>query len=285
MKFNYITKGIIPALAVVLSLSSCLKDDNINQDFENLTPMVGFVDASPSGISPNSTGLGVVSDAETVPFNLTIEYMSSADNGGTEVTVAVDEDALEELNDARGTDYVLLTPSNYSIANTKVTIPAGSKTVSFPISILPTTISDPTKAYALPLKIVGATGGAEVSGNFGRHVILVTIKNPYDGVYTATGQFIHPTAGPRDIDQDKTLATIDQTTVETTVGDLTNLMRLRVNADNSVTVIGEISATQPLEPIPGETNTYDPATHTFHLNYRYSGTGGNRVVHETLVRQ
>ncbi|RYD84554.1 MAG: DUF1735 domain-containing protein, partial [Sphingobacteriales bacterium] len=262
MKFNYLKKSIIPALSAVLLLSSCLKDDNINQDFTKLTAMVGIADASPSGTSPNSTSVGIVATDASATFNLVLTWMSDKSNPGTAVTLKLDGDVLDELNEARGTDYELLTAGDFEFP-TSITIPAGATTVNIPIKLNPTVIvqtdEDIVKLFALPIQITAASG-AGISENFGRHVLLVSIKNKYDGTYQATGIFHHPTAGDRPFDFEKVLATTDPTTVETTVGDLANFFRLSVDdATNEVTYIGEISPTQPIEPVPGLPSTYDPA--------------------------
>jgi len=58
-----------------------------------------------------------------------------------------------------------------------------------------------------------------------------------------------------------------------------------VNADNSVTVSGAgLGPAQPIFQGSG-TNTYDPATKTFTVDYYYVGSGGNRSMQETIVRK
>jgi hypothetical protein len=59
---------------------------------------------------------------------------------------------------------------------------------------------------------------------------------------------------------------------------------LTINTDNSVTIGGQLSGTQPYLTDAAKTNSYNPATKTFTLNYYYVGAGGNRVIQETLVR-
>lgn len=284
MKLNYIKKSIIPALAVVFSLSSCLKDDNANLDFESVSgkTYVGIADPSPSSATFNSTSFAVISSATESTIQLSLTYISTTDNPGTDVTIKVETDKkiIDTYNTARSTSYQQLAPANYSLPNTKITIPAGQKSVQFPVIIKPSTITNTSAAYALPIVITDASG-KEISGNYGTHMVLVTIKNPWDGIYAATGTFTHPVSGVRTIDEEKGLATVDPTTVSSTLGDLGEdyVVTLKVDASNKVTVTSEDFE---LSVPAGKANTYDPDTKTFHLNYQYSGTGGFRVIQEDL---
>lgn len=113
------------------------------------------------------------------------------------------------------------------------------------------------------------------------------LANAFMGNYASTGTFTHPTSGARNFTSPKTLVAVDDQTCETDHSDLgTNgyKIRLKINADNSVTVTQFSSGTEIGEPVPDAINAFDPVTKTFSLNYRYSGSGGYRVVSETLVR-
>jgi len=293
MKLNYIKRSLIPALAVVLSLSSCLKDDNANLDFDSVSGKVyvGIADASPSSSTFNSTSFGVVSSAAESTTQLTLTYIGAAANSGTDVTIKVETDKkiIDQYNAARGTNYLPLEPANYSLPSTKITIPAGQKTVKFPVVIKPSTITNTNAAYVLPIVITDASG-KEISGNYGKHMVLVTIKNPYDGVYASSLHFVRVNIDERYTNADKTLSTVNSTTSATLYADLGTdyTMELTVNPDNSVTVTptgGTISGDTEL---PGPftqvgVNKYDPATKTFTLHYQYRGN--LRIVEETLVRK
>jgi hypothetical protein len=138
-----------------------------------------------------------------------------------------------------------------------------------------------------PISILTATGGVVVSDalNNGSRLMALPISNPYQGTYHVTGEFIHPTAGTRVIDEDKVLGTVDCQTVLTTVGDLGGYdLFIKVNTDNSVVISGGGNGINPLVQDTSLPNVYDPVTKTFTLNYYYPGSGGNRVMHEVYTR-
>jgi hypothetical protein len=307
MKFNYITKGIIPAIAVVLSLSSCLKDENVQQEFDDLKPLVGIADASPSGVRANSTSIGIVASDATASLNLQVAYFSSGNNPGVTVNIAIDEAILDEFP----ATYNMLDAGDYDFPSS-VTIPAGEKTVVLPITLKPSVIvpaSDPsaaTKLYALPLKITTASG-ADISGNYGRHVVLVSIKNKYDGIYTYHGVFERYANGIIDPalpalsgsfeDFEADLVTIDANSVwfDTqywadgsgiggvgtpqvdgfifTVDPITN--KVTISNDANPAVVNT----------EGYDSRWDDASHTFYVKFQWGASAANRrVAEDTLVR-
>jgi hypothetical protein len=138
-----------------------------------------------------------------------------------------------------------------------------------------------------PISILTATGGVIVSDaiNNGSKLMALPISNPYAGDYHVTGHFNHPTAGIRIIDEDKSLGTVDCKTVTTTIGDLgQDGLNIQINADNSVTISGQVSDSQPLIQDTSKPNVYDPVAKTITLNYYYAGAGGNRVMDELYTR-
>ena len=144
---------------------------------------------------------------------------------------------------------------------------------------------------AITIESATTTSGTAVpiAGNMKSYLLALPIANPFSGLYHANGVFTHPTAGARTIDEDKHLNTIDCKTVTCSAGDLGGdpgtWLLITVNADNSLTLGGYLSATQPFKPDAGKPNIYDPASKTFILNYYYEGVGGNRVIQENIVRK
>ncbi len=111
------------------------------------------------------------------------------------------------------------------------------------------------------------------------------IINQYEGEYHATGFFDHPTA-PRDMDLNKYYSSVDETTItgdHSDLGDAGYKVTLKVNADNSVEVKQFANESEIGEMTPDAENSYDPATKTFTLSYRYMGGDGWRTVTEILV--
>lgn len=270
-----IFKTGILALALGVGLSSCLKD-------KGYTDLVNAVGAEPIvsifGGESGQQVLGVdytttAKDVELFSLNLASPNLLSQD---VTATVDVNPDLL------KGTGLELLPASSYTIPNKTVTIKAGQRDVPFVVQINSSKI-DLTKSYAIPLTIMSASG-AKVASNLKNAVYAIKVNNIYAGVYRSTGVFNHPTAGPRDINRDKTLATIDANTVQLELGDLGGAEQIQVKVDpatNKVTIVG---ISREVFMSEGKENKYDPATKTFTLNYFYN-TAAPRIITETLKKK
>lgn len=113
----------------------------------------------------------------------------------------------------------------------------------------------------------------------------ISVANLYAGFYQVTGTFIHPTAGPRPINEKKFLTPLSALTCKTSVGDLGSagyFMDITVNqTTNDVTY----SNGTPLEILAtvGKRSYFDPVTKKFHLFYFYMGGTGPRVIEEVYT--
>ncbi|WP_266367576.1 BT_3044 domain-containing protein [Tellurirhabdus rosea] len=275
MKKQLIT--LLCAGTLLSGLSGCLNDkgytDLINA--ENAQPVVSIF-----GGQSGSKVLGVDLSTTPVDTKLFDVNLGSPSKLGQDVTVTIAVDP----NLLKGTTYELLPTNTYSIPATQVVIKAGQRDVPFSVKFN-TSLIDLKKSYALPLTITSANG-AVVATNLKDVVFGIKVNNIYAGKYQATGTFTHPTAGPRAINREKTLATIDATTSETEFADLGGsgwTMQLKINADNTVTLIPTGSSNTSTKQ--SGVNKYDPASKTFTLNYSYPGAGGDRVVTETITRK
>ena len=182
---------------------------------------------------------------------------------------------------------------NLQILNTTIVIKAGTRNAYAQAKVWGAETLDACDNFIAAITIESATtaSGAAVTiaGNMKTYLLALPIANPYSGSYHALGVFTHPVNGPRAIDEDKQVNTIDCKTVTCSAGDLggdaSTWLLITVNADYSLTLGGQLSATQPFKPDAGKTNSYNPATKTFTLNYYYEGASGNRVIQENLVRK
>ncbi|UOE49674.1 DUF1735 domain-containing protein [Mucilaginibacter sp. SMC90] len=299
MKIKYINKRFIPALAIVMGLSSCLKDKNPQLDFSKLKPVVEISVplTTDTGVpSPDNSGDGAantfsfafVASTSAIPYQIPVNYAYSKPSPGITATMAIDPKILDDYNDIEGTDLEVLPAQNYTISDLKVNIASGTQVAYLPINFVNTLALDATKSYALPIKIASAPG-AEISGNYGSVIVLITIKNKYDGNYLGSGSiaFPPPTAGRSWTNLKKALKTIDANTVKADAADLGSskfYMRLTVNADNSVTVTADpTSANTTIQNNPTNgASTYNPTTKTFTLHYKYVGASGDRVIDEVI---
>lgn len=259
---------------------------------DNEKSFIGF----PSGMV-NANYFDVFTDVKTVDvFTIKRDAKDNADlEKAANITIKSLPDAIAKYNEANETAYELLPTSIYTVSSTAVTADAnGDLTAKFAPGDFQTYFTikldgskfDLTKKYALAYQITNADGLTVHDASKDTLYAFFAIKNKYDGDYHSTGVFHHPTAGDRTIDRDKTLTTAGPTSVTTEIGDVGGSMTLTVNeTTNEVTVSGNVSATQPLGPVTGKKSTYDPSTKSFILNYQYVGSGGNRVIEETITHK
>jgi Domain of unknown function (DUF1735)/Domain of unknown function (DUF4361) len=204
------------------------------------------------------------------------------------ITIGVTQAALDLLkttNAKRATTgddaYEALPVSVYTFVNP--VIKAGQKEAEFSVKVkLPKSL-DYTKEYVIPLGILNANG-VKISDNLGFMNIFVDgTPNKYQGIYRSIGTFSHPTT-PRKIDREKTLTSIDKFTSETEFADLSYPMWLKVNKDNTITIIPKGDAANVAGPFEQTgINKYDPITKTFTLNYQYNS--GTRGISEKITKQ
>ena len=271
-------------------LSSCLNDDEHFTDFQNVGMLAEIPSSAFYGIEDNQ---GLLIQTTPISYSFAVNIASpTPPSQDITVTMAVDKAALDHYNDENGTSYQLLPTSLYQLPSLTTTVKAGSRLSPVNINFFTgkDKVPDPSAyndaEYALPIRITSASNNVTVSGNYSTKIIFLKIKNDYDGDYHALGTFTHPTAGPRKIDRGKTLGTIDVNTVQTEYADLGGsgwLMWLRINADKTVTLIPKGAANT--STIQFGENKYDPTTHSYTLNYKYPGAGGDRVVNEVITRE
>ena len=143
-------------------------------------------------------------------------------------------------------------------------------------------------AFNLLVSNVNNTGflvKADLNGEYNKSLVEGKLAlSTKENIYKASGTFNHPTSGIRKINVTKKLTGVEENVLSTSVGDLDitqGTLLLTINYDNTVTVIGSISATQPI--FQSGPNLYDPVNKVFTLNYSYEGSGGTRIISETLT--
>ncbi|MBI4647226.1 MAG: DUF4361 domain-containing protein [Bacteroidia bacterium] len=114
--------------------------------------------------------------------------------------------------------------------------------------------------------------------------INISIANIYAGNYQCVGTFDHPTAGVRDVNEEKFLTPINAFSCWANAGDLGAYgYFVTVTVDpvtNDVTCSTGPDSEADMANYPGEDNYYDPGTGEFHLSYFYVGGSGNRIMRE-----
>lgn len=192
---NISIKIISLLVLITMSLSSCLND---------LEDFIGQFSGSPaiaelSEASNPSTGTIVREIIDpTVPAEFTLRVnIASANYFSTDITVtlAIDNALVTDYNTEKGLSgaaaAVPIPAAALATSSYDVVIPAGTREIDWEFSIDATLVPNPTSTfYILPVKIVSATGGVVVSGNYAEKLIRVLARNKYDGKYTVTGTFV-----------------------------------------------------------------------------------------------
>lgn len=233
-------------------------------------------------------------------------FLSSNNKGSATVTLAVDESLVDEFNANNGTAYAVMPSDIYTIpTSVSVNSGSGTATATFDIQKLLTYGTQ----FAIGYKITDVSGATDyiLPGN-SANVLIIKVKNPYEGEYGCKGYFFHPSA-PRAIARDKFVATIDPNTSEAELGDLggaayffhfdtegSNVTNWQpVGATPALPSSGFMTEDNPAGigtyPGPGGfthdayPNTYDAASGVYLLHYGYgvgsSGQSGyTRFVYE-----
>lgn len=193
MKNKNILKWIVPVLCVV-TLSSCLKNKNEQPDFSSTIPVVELPVNSPKGDgTPNSLEAAFTSDPVPSDYYIMVNYAANEANASNiPVTLSnTDATVFNRYVTASGDTSLRQMPTNAYTVPTVINIPAGQRKAQVPIKIT-TTALDPTRTYVIPFTITNASGVA-ISKNFTSVVLIVRLKNKYDGVYTVTGTMVDNT--------------------------------------------------------------------------------------------
>jgi hypothetical protein len=265
----------------IIGLIACSKDNNN----PNIAPdvIVGISGTDAGALLMKNYKLDV---ARTDSFTVNI---SSTDLQTKDLSLTLDmsQTGLDLQNTKRKAageaNYTVLPKTAYVISPNPVIIKTGTRTAKFAVKVNVPAAIDLANDYLLP---VGITNAGDAKVNSALSFVNISIEglpNKFAGDYRATGRFVLPTS-IRDFDRDKMVKTIDKITSETEFADLGTVMQLKVNNDNSVTIIPQASTTSLVGAVEQvSVNKYDPTTKTFTLNYQYNV--GSRVITEVIKRK
>ena len=248
---------------------------------------------------PNGEPIELTVEASATTIEQAINVFLSSNNKGTAtVSIAVDEALVDEYNAANGTAFAVMPSDIYNIPGSiNISNGSGSANATFDIQKL----LEYGTLFAIGYKITDVSGATDyiMPGN-SANVVIIKVKNPYEGEYSCKGYFYHPSA-PRAIARDKFVATIDPNTSEAELGDLGGsayFFHFDVEGSN-VTNWQPVGATPTLPssgfmtldnpagigtyPGPGGfthdayPNTYDAASGVFKLHYGYGVGSANQA--------
>lgn len=112
------------------------------------------------------------------------------------VKIASDPTIVSDYNTANGTSIIELDPALFSFDATDLVIKKGEKIAKASVQVPSTLTLDPNETYGLGVRLVSADAGYTIATNENKLMLVIGIKNKYDGVYELHGQFYHPTAAP-----------------------------------------------------------------------------------------
>lgn len=278
-------------LAGMVFFSSCKKDFVFGDIKPNTDRVIVEFTDSKNGATASMHFTTSLIQADLTEIRLFPRSVATRD---VKVKVIVNPTVVADFNSENGTNYVSIPSSAFALESDEIILTQEKRRENIKIKIKPSLILGGT--YAIGLSIAEVTNG-EVSELYHNVFVEVRVKNAYEGDYQATGNMIvyngstntSPIAATYDIDEIKSLSTIDNTTVETLIGysDFTGgYMYLTIDpSTNQVTV--SPSQTSPTFAVVNNNGScvYNPATNTFTLNYLYVNAAGNlREIHEVLVR-
>jgi hypothetical protein len=310
MKFINLAKLIASVAVLTVAFSSCEKameaDEVTPADGRTIVKVLdgGTAAAQASKLLaidflPTPQTFGLADFRRDVPNTTEL-------NKTVTITVKDDTMALRIYNDsiiAHGGDPVIPLPASwYTIgsATPKVGGDGGTYTVTFNpgeiakqilITVPDATVLDPSSTYALAFTVVSANPETFISEN--RTIVIeIGAKNAYDGIYSYVSGSVIRYTGPNTPQGDALsgpLGPANPDVVMTTIGANTVLITgltwsggtsgvagidgLTATVDpttNLVTMASQTNAS--LVNMPGQTNSYNPATKTFTLAFRWVST-------------
>ncbi|MET0634545.1 MAG: DUF1735 domain-containing protein [Chitinophagaceae bacterium] len=182
------------ALPAMLSLTSCLKEHDVNIGEDNKSDNVLILQFIRDGLTNTNSGLANFDGAllsYSAKKDTAIEVLNVAVNGPNAnkrdiaVTVAVDPTkALDNfVNDE--INYEVLPDSVYHLLNTSVVVPAGERVAHVNLVVYTKKI-DPNREYILPV-VISKADGINISSNYGT-VYLHKVGWPLAGTYDMKGK-------------------------------------------------------------------------------------------------
>lgn len=185
---------ILVLALLAIGLTSCLKDRPVeDQKYGMINLNANKIIEIPAGSSRSQTfSLPIQSAPQSVNTTIHLAAESAATEDVTvTLSLAESQTLLTAYNTANSTNYTLLPQSLYTLPNgLNVTIPKGEKDATFAINVS-TQNFDPSKTYAIFVKVAMVDkSGYTISGNYGYKMLIIGVKNAYDGIYTLTGVFV-----------------------------------------------------------------------------------------------
>jgi hypothetical protein len=185
-------KTFIKILGVAVTsvlFTSCLKDKKVDDQVYGTTNVSAYKVVE----IPGTIGVAQIQNLEYSAVDTTFAVVTlnyAADGLAPEdiqVTLALNPTIIADYNTANGTSYNAIPSANYVLPNGLVaTIKKGERFAKVMMKVNPVFVA--SGAYALGFQIASIDKPTyTISGNFNKAMVIVGVKNKYDGIYKLNG--------------------------------------------------------------------------------------------------
>jgi len=282
----------------IISLSSCLKADDMNIDaVKYKTNVIEFANtgdifsAAGTLVPGYYSDLGKLKVGESKSFNVNVHYTGPG-NAPADITVSlvIDNAVLTLYNKDNGVTKSIPPAECFSFPD-KVVIKQGTNLTTVQAVVKVTANFDYNKAYALPLKIASVSSGI-ISGNFGTSLYAFGVRNEYDGIYSYKGYALRggdPVLTGWFKDKTMGLVTTGSNSVQFdnyalwgggTGGIGIGFPIMTINTSTGAVTL---SSSGGLINAPGYNTRYEAASKTFFISGTWGGGPSSRLLTDTLT--
>lgn len=298
-KYKFFSIVALASLMIVAG-TSCLKDkladDNLtNPEIEGSPSVIEIMGPGRWTTSYNSSyAISLIASTKDTTFNMVYIRLASEDPAPEDIKVQLElvPTLLNGYNDSNGTHLVQPSANLYQLAdNMVVTIPKGSREGTLKMTAKPKELEGAEYGFGVRVKSV-TPSNYTVSGNFSNAVVIVGIRNIYDGIYdykgfslragdpALTGYFNGAEMGLETTGPNSVIFTGLAVWGDGTSGIGIGNPELQVNTTtNKVT----ISSSGGAGNAPGYDSRYDPATKTFYISFTWGAGPAARLSTDTLT--
>jgi len=184
MKRILINSSIIVSL--IMAMTGCKKDIDVLATAQNgVTPATGF------GASNITAPINLTVAASATEVDTSLLVFNNAKYGNeTKVTIVVDTSLVTAYNNANGTTFDYM-PSSVFTFPSSITIPANSLQGTGKVALNIPKLLTYGSSFATGFTITTVSGGPGALLTSNSHVMLIVqVKNKYDGEYTVTGTMV-----------------------------------------------------------------------------------------------
>jgi len=180
---------ILSVAAVAVTLTSCLKDKKVEDKVYGTNGIEDIKIVEIPGPLNDATVINLEFATVDTTFALVTLNLATDQPASEDVVVNLTQvpSLVADYNNVHGTTYTAMPTSLYSLDPLKVTIKSGSRFGYLKIKGKPSDFAGGTYAWGFSIASI-ETKGYTISGNFRNTVVIVGVKNKYDGVYSLKGK-------------------------------------------------------------------------------------------------